>query len=327
MNKIAVVTTTIKESENIKSNEFILRCKNKNSRILITGGSGVVGTALKEQLNGYDNCYFISSKDYNLISLYETQELFEEYRPEYVFHLAGCVYGIIGNLNNRGASFYNNLMINTNVIECCRKFNVKKILAMGTGSIYPNSSNFLKENEIWNGFPDKSEYSYALAKRAMLGQLMAYNESYGLDYSYVISCNLFGENDRFSLENGHIIPMLIRKFVEQDKVEVWGNGSAIRDFLYAKDAARALVLIMSSDEKVINMCSGIESSIKDVVNILQKLTGKEVNWDNTKPNGQLKRVYDNSILKKLRFFTKYTLEEGIINTLNWFKNNINNFRE
>ena len=305
---------------------------NLNSKILVTGATGVVGIALqKELLNNYNNCLFVGSKDYNLISLYETQELFEEYRPDYVFHLAGCVYGILGNLNNKGKSFYNNLMINTNVVECCKNFKVKKVLCMGTGAMYGIRAQIpLKEIELFNGRPHLSEYSYAQAKRAMLSQLEAYNFEYGLDFVCPISCNLFGEGDRFNLENGHVIPMLIRKFRaaynNNTEVEVWGDGKIYRDFLYSKDVARLLILLMNNYSGVANIGSGTISSIDDIVNILSNLTQVKYYYNN-KLGGQRERLYDLSIIKNLGFNSKCSLEAGLIYTYNWFVKNELNFRE
>jgi GDP-L-fucose synthase len=229
-------------------------------------------------------------------------------------------------MENKGVSFRDNVLINTNVIEACRLSGVKKIVAMGSGCVYPYPSPGLplKEDMVWQGRPHESEDSYAHAKRAMLAQLIAYREQYGLPYAFVISGNLYGPHDKFDVEHGHVTPSLVRKFVEAKssggRVSVWGNGSARRDFIYCTDVARALVAIMHHIEGPVNMGSGRVHTIRDIVDELGRITGltDRVDWDHTKPNGQDYREYDLSILQSTGFQPAISLREGLAVTVDWF---------
>ena len=231
-------------------------------------------------------------------------------------------------MNNKGISFYENIIINTNVIESSRLVNVKKITVMGTGAVYPFPSPELplKENMIFQGSPHQSEDSYAYAKRAMLAMLYAYEESYAMSWAFVVSCNLFGPNDKFDPINGHVIPSLICKFYNAKKrngrVSVWGNGSAKRDFMYVKDVVEALFQIMTKINGVINLGSGQIYSIKEVVNILGEVTemSSKIDWDSEKPNGQDYRSYDLSKLDATGFKCHYDMKSGLTETWNWYKN-------
>jgi len=302
----------------------------KDSKILITGSTGLVGSALLNFLKdlGFKNVFGSTRANCNLLDFIETRNYFDKISPEYVFHCAGRVYGIMGNMNNKGISFYENVMINTNVIESSRLVNVKKITVMGTGAIYPYPSPGLplEENMIFQGSPHKSEDSYAHAKRAMLTMLYAYEESYAMNWAYVVSCNLFGPNDKFDPINGHVIPSLISKFYNAKKrngrVSVWGNGSAKRDFMYVKDVVNALFQIMSKINGVINLGSGRIYSIKEIVNLLGEITemNSSIDWDSEKPNGQDYRAYDLSRLDSTGFKCKYEMRSGLTETWDWYKN-------
>lgn len=303
----------------------------KNSSILITGGTGLLGTALAEQLKnqGFKNISSLSSKDCDLTNLDQTNAMFAKLKPDYVFHCAGYVHGIMGNLKNQAKSILMNTLINTNVVHAAYSNGIKKFIAVSTGAIYPypTVSIPLKESELWQGEPHYAEAGYAHAKRHMLAFLDAYKQSYGGDFAYVISCNLFGPNDRFDIENGHVIPSLIRKFYEalvaNKEVVVWGNGSAKRDFLYVEDAASALIHIAHHLDGPVNIGSGRVNSIKDVVDSLFEITGKKLKiiWDESKPNGQDARYYDLSALNKTGFTAKLSLHEGIEKTFKWYQKN------
>lgn len=307
-----------------------------NSKILITGGNGLVGRALIKELEnqGFHQIIAPRSQECDFTHMTDTLTLFEKTQPDYVFHLAAAVYGIMGNMQNKGISFLHNTLINTHIIEACRKYAVKKVVAMGTGCVYPYPSPaaLLSENIIWQGEPHPSENSYAHAKRAMLAQLNAYQESDNLDFAFVISGNLYGPHDKFDIEHGHVTPSLIRKFYEaskiKGKVNIWGNGSARRDFLYSEDVARALILIMQQYRGPINMGSGQVNSIKDIVDILADYTQLKNNivWDESKPNGQEYRAYELSKLFALGFKPQINLSEGIQRTYDWYATNENSAR-
>ena len=301
------------------------------SKILITGGSGLVGTALKNALQqkGYKNIYAIGSKDCDLTNYQDAIKFFTNIKPDYVFHMAAAVYGIMGNMENKGLSFLNNVLINTHVIEASRLAKVKKIVAMGSVVVYPYPPPALPlaEHMIWQGQPHESENSYGHAKRAMLAQLKAYQESYNMDFAFAISSNLYGPHDKYDIKYGHVVPSLIRKFYEakmnNGTVQVWGDGSPARDFVYASDAADALLIIMDKVNGEINLASGEVSSIKEVVNCLAEHTHMQdrVFWDTSKPNGQGYRSYDLTKLFATGFKPKISLREGLNLTYDWYAAN------
>lgn len=309
----------------------------KKSRILITGGNGLVGYALKKVLNeqGYENVYTPSSKEYNLTNMEQTLKMFAKIKPDYVFHNAARVYGIMGNMKNKGLSYLDNVTINTNVVEASRLFEVKKIVAMGSGCVYPYPSPGLplKEEMVWMGYPHHSEDSYAISKRAMYAHLNAYKESYDTKFAFVISGNLYGPHDKFDEEFGHVTPALISKFYRAykngDDIVVWGDGSAQRDFLFSYDVAQALINIMLHIEGAVNMGSGNVIKIKDIVDALADITGlhAKIKWDATKPNGQDYRAYDLTKLQSTGFEAKYNLAKGLKITWEWFCENQNKVRK
>jgi GDP-L-fucose synthase len=302
-----------------------------SDKILITGAGGLAGRNLLEhfQAAGFTNICGLTSKDCDLTDLAATTARFEREQPAYVFHMAGHVFGIMGNMKNQGAAYFNNTLINTHVVEACRRVAVKKIVAMGTVAMYPDPlpSNPLREATIWQGAPHHSEHGYAHAKRGMLAQLAAYNESAQLDYAFALSTNLYGAYDRFNIETGHVIPSLIRKFYEarhnDGTVTVWGDGSAQRDFLYIKDAARALHLMLAEMSGVINLATGTVNTIRAAVQILATHTGLQdrVVWDASKPNGQVVRAYDVQKLTAAGFTPAYSLAQGLLETYEWYAAN------
>jgi GDP-L-fucose synthase len=243
--------------------------------------------------------------------------------------MAGRVRGLGGNMNDQGAAYLENILINTFVVEACRKFDVKKIVAMGTIAMYPDPlpCNPLREETIWMGVPHHSEYGYAQAKRSMLAQLVAYKENYGLPFVLALSTNLYGPFDRFNTQTGHVIPSLVKKFYDAKKiggdVVIWGDGTATRDFLYIDDVVRALVLLMDEGSGVINLATGKTHTIKAAATILAEITDMKdhIKWDTSKPNGQVFRSYDVSKLASLGFSYTYDLEEGLRKTFAWYQSN------
>ncbi len=299
--------------------------------ILVTGGAGLVGTNLRRRLSeaGYQSVLSLDYADCDLMERGQVDAYFEAHKPAYVFHMAGRVRGLGGNMNWQGPAYLDNVLINTHVIEACRKYGVKKIVAMGTVAMYPHPlpCNPLREDAIWMGPPHHSEFGYAQAKRGMLAQLIAYEENYGLPFAVALSTNLYGPYDRFDTETGHVIPSLVKKFYDARKnggeVVIWGDGAAERDFLYIEDAVNALILMMKSASGIVNMATGKTQSIKQAVSILADLTGMQehVRWDASKPNGQLTRAYDISKLSSLGFSCAFDLPQGLKNTLAWYDAN------
>ncbi len=298
-----------------------------DNRILVTGASGLVGTALISELkrHGYENIIPLTREHCDLLNFAAVNLFFEAVQPDVVFHLAASVYGIGGNVVNRGAIFLNNNLMNTHVIEASRLSGVKKIIAMGSIAAYPQTCIApIKESHIWDGPPHHSESSYSHSKRAMLAHLEAYQENYDLDFAYVISTNLYGPNDKFDPQFGHVIPSLIRKFYEAKRdardVQIWGDGTAARDFLYSKDMAHALHLIMNKYSGSINIASGIESKIKSVISVLSDYfeMHHQIKWDSSMPNGRAYCSLDLKNMKALPFTSIYSLEAGLKETIDWF---------
>ncbi len=262
----------------------------------------------------------------DLVDTPATFAAFERLRPDHVFHAAARVYGIMGSLKNQGMLFYENTMMNANVVEASRRAGARKVTVMGTGAVYPFPSPGLplKEDMIFLGRPHPAHAGYANAKLAMLAMLEAYHDSYGLKWAYIVSANLFGPRDRFDAETGNVVPSLIKKFYDAKKsggsVTVWGDGSAQRDFVYIKDAARIALGVMNGVEGPVNMGSGQVCHIRDVVDALADIADMRdrIEWDRSKPNGQGYRAYDLSKIGALGLKPAYSLREGLKETWDWY---------
>ena len=299
-------------------------------KTLITGGYGMVGSAMESQIK-------LSRETCDLTNPKQTEALFRTIRPDGVIHCAGKVGGIGGNSNYKGEYFYDNLMINTNVIEASRKAGVKNLVAFLSTCVFPDDVTYpLTIDQVHLGEPHESNYPYAYAKRMADVQIRAYREQYDINYTSIIPSNIYGPNDNFNLDHGHVMPMLIHKLylAKKNKTDftVWGSGKPLREFIYSKDIAKiaewALYnyegidpLIVSGDEEI---------SIKDLVGMLVdefKFKGKVI-FDKTKPDGQYRKPSDNSLIKELLPDFEYTpFEQGIKETVNWFKENYENARK
>lgn len=300
-------------------------------RVLVTGSSGVLGTALKEELARLpvEASFFPTRADCDLLDRAAVTAYFEAKAPTVVMHLAGRVYGVQGNMDYCGLSFYENALMNINVVEAARERGVRKIVCAGTTAIYSDLVKLpMREDDFWLGAPHGSEAAYAHAKRAMLAQLEAYQTQYGLDFAYLILTNLYGPNDRFDAVRGHVVPSLIDKFSKAtasgaEKVEIWGDGSPTRDFLFSSDAARAFVVAASSGHGVYNVASGAVSSIRQLAEAVRDATefSGELFWDVTKPLGQLQRSYDITRITGLGWKAQVSLRDGIRKTAEWYRDN------
>jgi GDP-L-fucose synthase len=299
-------------------------------KVLITGGYGMVGSAMESQIK-------LSRETCDLTNPKQTEKLFQLIKPDGVIHCAGKVGGIGGNSNYKGEYFYDNLMINTNVIEASRRAGVKNLVAFLSTCVFPDKVKYpLTVDQVQLGEPHESNYPYAYAKRMADVQIRAYREQYGINYTSIIPSNIYGPNDNFSLEHGHVMPMLIHKLylAKQNKTDfvVWGSGKPLREFIYSKDIAKiaewALFNYEGTDPLIIS--GDEEISIKDLVGLLVdefKFKGKVV-FDKTKPDGQLRKPSDNSKIKELLPDFEYTpFEQGIKETVNWFIENYDEARK
>jgi len=306
----------------------------KVDKILITGGTGMVGQAFKELL---PQASFISSRDCDLRSRSETIKLFKRETPDYVLHLAAKVGGVKANSENLGSFYYDNITINSNVLECARQFKIKKLISLLSTCIYPDIVNYpLTEEQIHNGAPHKSNYGYAYAKRMLDVQSRAYREQYGCNFITVVPNNLFGEYDNFHLEDSHLIPAIIRKVYEAKEnnthVLLWGDGKPLREFTYSKDLAQIVLLLLReyNSGEPINIGNTIEHSVREVAGAIAKIMKFEgdIVWDTSQPTGQHRKPSDNSKLLNLGWKREdYTpFDEALQSTCDWFVKNYPNVR-
>jgi GDP-L-fucose synthase len=298
-------------------------------KLLVTGGNGLVGSSITSDVK--------IGKEYDLRNIEETNKMFEYHKPTHVIHCAGKVGGLSANMNYKGDFFYDNIMINTNVIESARKNNVKKLVSFLSTCVFPDNIEYpITEKKIHLGEPHFSNYPYAYAKRMADIQIRAYREQYGLEYVSVIPTNIYGPNDNFSLDTGHVIPMLIHKMynAQRDNTDfvVWGSGKPLREFIYSKDIAKLSEWAVNNynDPEPIIFSNSEEISIENLVDLLVKefnFKGKVV-FDKSKPDGQFRKPSDNSKLKSyLPNFEFTSIEQGLKETINWFIENYENTRK
>jgi len=298
--------------------------------ILITGGTGLVGSAIKKGIK-------LSSKDMDLRDWKSTLDGFKNIKPEKVIHCAARVGGLGGNMNHKGEFFYENIMINTNVLEACRQIGVKKVVSFLSTCVFPDDVEYpLTEKKIHLGEPHSSNYPYAYAKRMTDVQSRAYNEQYGTNYVCVIPTNIYGPNDNFSIDNGHVLPALLHKcyLAKQNNTDlkVWGSGRPLREFIYSEDVAKLTEWALDNyeEQEPIIFSTSQEISIKDIVDIIvDKFNFKgNVVWQTDKPDGQFRKPSDNSKLKSyLPDFEFTSIENGIEQTIDWFVDNYESSRK
>jgi len=303
-------------------------------RVLVTGGSGMVGAALKSVL---PNALYLSSDVCDLRKFEEARRLFGGFKPAYVIHLAAKVGGVQANMNQLGDFYTDNILINTNVLECARLSGVRKVVSLLSTCVYPDAAAYpLTEDQIHNGAPHASNYAYAYAKRMLDVQSRAYRDQYGCNFITVVPNNLFGENDNFDLENSHVIPAMIRKMheaqVQGTNIALWGDGSPLREFTYAQDLARILLYAMENynEASPLNIGNTQEISIKEVAFLISDLIKYkgEIQWDTTKPTGQHRKPSDNSRLIKLGWSPESysSFKDALSKTCEWFIMNYPNVR-
>ncbi|MEK6958773.1 MAG: GDP-L-fucose synthase [archaeon] len=304
----------------------------ENKRITVTGGAGFLGKHLIEELkqSGANNIFVPTYPDYDLVQLDSCKKIAKE--SDIIIHLAAKVGGIGANMEKPGEFFYDNLMMGVQLIEQARLAKIEKFIAIGTICAYPKFTPVpFKESDIWNGYPEETNAPYGLAKKMLLVQLQAYKQQYNFNGIFLLPVNMYGSGDNFDPKSSHVIPALIRKIATAKKdnlpsISVWGDGSASREFLYVKDAARGISLATQRYEKTdpVNLGSGMEISIKDLVELLceeMKYKG-EIVWDKSKPNGQPRRCLDVSLAEKeFGFKAKVPFKEGLKETIEWFEKN------
>lgn len=301
-------------------------------RVTVTGGAGFLGRFVTEKLKAHDDVevFVPRSRDYNLIEKDDINRMLDESEPDLVIHLAAVVGGIGHNQKNPGKFFYDNLMMGVQLIEQSRLRGVKKFVATGTVCAYPKFTPVpFKEDDIWNGYPEETNAPYGLAKKMMLVQSQAYREQYGFNSIFVLPANLYGPGDNFDLETSHVIPALIRKCVEARRsgagfIEVWGSGSASREFLYGEDCAEGIVraAALYNESDPVNLGNGREVVIKDLVDMIVRLTGfeGEIRWQSDKPDGQPRRQIDTSrAAERFGFRAHTSLEQGLRQTIDWYE--------
>jgi GDP-L-fucose synthase len=298
-------------------------------KLLVTGGNGLVGSAIEADVK--------IGREFDLVNSTQTAKAFEIHKPTHVIHCAGKVGGLGGNMNYKGEYFYDNLMINTNVIEESRKAGVTNLVAFLSTCVFPDSIEYpLTEKKIHLGEPHSSNYPYAYAKRMSDIQIRAYREQYGVKYTSVIPCNIYGPNDNFSMTHGHVIPMLMYKIyqAQQNRSElfIWGDGSPLREFIYSKDVARLAEWAVDNYDEAepLILSTSEEISIADVVELLVDAFNFKgaVRFDKTKPNGQHRKPSDNSKLKSYLPDFKFTpIKEGLKETVKWFIDNYETARK
>lgn len=307
----------------------------KNKRVVVTGGAGFLGTHLVNKLNKQEcaDVFIPKIEEYDLVKMEDIKRMYSDSTPDIVIHLAAIVGGIGANREHPGKFFYDNLMMGAQLMDIGRQIGIKKFVALGTICCYPKFTPVpFKEEDLWTGYPEETNAPYGLAKKMLLVQSQAYRHQYGFNSIFLMPVNLYGPSDNFNPNTSHVIPALIKKCFDAIKnndkeIIVWGTGKATREFLYVEDAAEGIMLATENYNKPepVNLGAGFEISIKNLVEIIVKLTGfkGKIVWDKTKPDGQPRRCLDVSKAEKeFGFKAKTNFEEGLRETIEWYKNSV-----
>jgi len=304
----------------------------EDKRVVVTGGAGFLGSYVVEKLKerGCNNIFVPLVEDYDLIKEKNIVRLYKDYPANIMIHLAAVVGGIGANRKNPGKFFYDNLVMGAMLMEYARQFEVDKFIAIGTICAYPKFTPIpFKEEDLWNGYPEETNAPYGLAKKMMLVQSQAYRTQYGFNSIFLLPLNLYGPRDNFDPKSSHVIPALIKKFVEaveEEKEEVvcWGTGKATRGFLYVEDAAEGILLATEKYNRSnpVNLGSDLEISIRDLAELVAKFCefkGKTI-WDSNQPDGQPRRKLDTSRAEReFGFKARMDFEEGLKRTIEWYR--------
>jgi GDP-L-fucose synthase len=296
-------------------------------RVLVTGGGGFLGSHLVERLQADGIEPFVARRrDYDLTHEADVRRLFDDARPELVFHLAAEVGGIGANRASPGRYWYANLMMGANVLEQARVHGTGKVVLAGTVCAYPKHTPVpFSEDDLWDGYPEETNAPYGVAKKALLVGATAYREQYGTNAIFLLPANLYGPGDNFHETNAHVIADLIRKMHEsRDEVVLWGDGSPTREFLYVEDCVDGLRLAAERYDgaEPVNLGAGKEISIRELAELVAELSGfeGEIRWDTSMPNGQPRRSLDATRARELFGFDARTpLREGLERTIAWYR--------
>ncbi|MEN6375432.1 MAG: GDP-L-fucose synthase [Smithella sp.] len=311
----------------------------ENKRITITGGKGFLGNHLVRSLEnrGCRNIAIADLPEYNLTKLTDVQRMYEQTKPDIVIHLAAKVGGIGYNQEKPAELFYDNLIMGTQLIHEAYLRKIEKFVALGTICAYPKFTPVpFQEENLWNGYPEETNAPYGLAKKMMLVQSQSYRQQYGFNSIFLLPVNLYGPGDNFDPRSSHVIPALIKKCIDaidnsSDTIEVWGTGSATREFFYVEDAAEAISLAAEfyNKSEPVNIGAGFEISIKELTELIVRITGfkGKIVWDKTKPDGQPRRMLDCSrAAKEFGFKAKTDFTSGLAKTIEWYKINRHLYR-
>lgn len=305
----------------------------QDKRVTVTGGAGFLGSHLVERLRKLQaNVFIPRSTEYDLRNLEAIRRVLKDSEPDVLIHLAARVGGIGANRAHPAEFFYDNLTMGIQLLHGCYCAGVRKFVAVGTVCAYPKFTPVpFREEDLWDGYPEETNAPYGLAKKMLLVQSQAYRQQYGFNSIYLLPANLYGPKDNFDLESSHVIPALIRKCVEakergEERIVVWGSGKPTREFLYVQDAAEGIALATEryNDSAPVNLGSGTEISIKDLVQLITRLTSfdGEVVWDASKPDGQPRRRLEiTKAEQRFGFRARTTLEDGLRATIDWYLNN------
>jgi GDP-L-fucose synthase len=303
----------------------------QGATVVVTGATGFLGRHVCDELaQAGAKIQPVGRARYDLRHRAEIDRLLADIRPDAVVHLAAVVGGIGANRMHPGRFLYENAIMGLELLEACRVTGVAKTVVAGTVCAYPKYTPVpFREEHLWDGYPEETNAPYGLAKKLLLAQAQAYRAEYGMNAVYLLPVNLYGPGDNFDLETSHVIPAMIRKLAEActagaDQVELWGDGSPTREFLYVQDAARAFRLALERYDgpEPINVGSGQEISIRDLASLVAEAIGYqgEVLWNSNKPNGQPRRCLDTSRARELLSFeAEVGLKEGVTRTMAWFK--------
>ena len=306
-----------------------------DSRVFIAGSQGMVGSAIRRNLEekNYNNIYWVRKDNCDLRNRVQVDQYFSQAKPEYVFLAAAKVGGILGNKNHPAEFIYDNLMIQSNVIDAAYRNGVKKLVFLGSSCIYPKEPKIpITEDQLLAGPLETSNDAYAIAKIAGMRMCRAYRQQYGFNAVSVMPCNLYGPHDNYDLENCHVLPAMMSRFhgslekSEHWQLKMWGDGTPKREFLHVDDLAEACYTVMQKydEDGHINIGTGEDVTIKELAETIKDVVGYQhpIYWDTDKPNGTMRKVLNVDRIKSLGWTPKIKLREGIESTYEWYKQNV-----